>query len=301
MSSKEESKRVKRQGLKIDQWSSKRVKISKSISEDVSEEELKGMMQLVPLEEVYVEALQQLDREDLHQLWTLVKETFSIKHATSDKEKELWVELKRLFEPDFEDQLWTHHQAFMHDPLYWKLYDTCGVHHVSTKDQEIFMLVEKDYPLRKGLATVMISNKIQGRIVGNKMLQGIPTASCDDPTASALCHCYILHNLWCKPYNKVSPIATLNSFKVTITLQAKVVDSTLGNNKEYGHVARECQKSKRAKDAAYHKEKMLLCKQEEAGFQLNTEQADWKDDTDDEPEDQELEAHYVELKRILNS
>nr|GEU37802.1 UBN2 domain-containing protein [Tanacetum cinerariifolium] len=76
--------------------------------------------------------------------------------ATKDKEKELWVELKRLFEPDFEDQLWTHNQAFMHNPLDWKLYDTCGVHHVSTKDQEIFMLVEKDYPLRKGLATVMI-------------------------------------------------------------------------------------------------------------------------------------------------
>nr|GEU79370.1 retrotransposon protein, putative, unclassified [Tanacetum cinerariifolium] len=84
------------------------------------------------------------------------RENQSTKQATRDKEKELWVELKRLFEPDFEDQLWTHHQAFMHDPLDWKLYDTCGVHHVSTKDQEIFMLVEKDYPLRKGLATVMI-------------------------------------------------------------------------------------------------------------------------------------------------
>nr|GEV59647.1 hypothetical protein [Tanacetum cinerariifolium] len=96
----------------------------------------------------FVDMLKQFDREDLHQLWTLVKETFSTKQATRDKEKELWVELKRLFEPDFEDQLWTHHQAFMHDPLDWKLYDTCGIHHVSTKDQEIFMLVEKDYPLR---------------------------------------------------------------------------------------------------------------------------------------------------------
>nr|GFC80543.1 hypothetical protein [Tanacetum cinerariifolium] len=38
------------------------------------------------------------------------------------------------------------------------------------------------------------------------------------------------------------------------------------NCKEYRHVARECQKSKRAKDATYHKEKMLLCKQEETGF-----------------------------------
>nr|GEY97627.1 integrase, catalytic region, zinc finger, CCHC-type, peptidase aspartic, catalytic [Tanacetum cinerariifolium] len=61
------------------------------------------------------------------------------------------------------------------------------------------------------------------------------------------------------------------------------------NCKEFRHVARECQKSKRAKDAAYHREKMLLCKQEETGIQLNTEQADWKDDTDDD----ELEAHYI--------
>nr|GFA66878.1 hypothetical protein [Tanacetum cinerariifolium] len=33
---------------------------------------------------------------------------------------------------------------------------------------------------------------------------------------------------------------------------------------------------------AYHREKMLLCKQEEAGIPLNAEQADWRDDTDDE-------------------
>nr|GEW75144.1 hypothetical protein [Tanacetum cinerariifolium] len=65
------------------------------------------------------------------------------------------------------------------------------------------------------------------------------------------------------------------------------------NCKKFGHVVRECQKPKRAKDAAYHREKMLLCKQEEAGIQLNAEQADWKDDTDDESDDQELEAHYV--------
>ncbi|GJR88956.1 integrase, catalytic region, zinc finger, CCHC-type containing protein [Tanacetum coccineum] len=70
------------------------------------------------------------------------------------------------------------------------------------------------------------------------------------------------------------------------------------NCKEYGHVARECKKPKRAKDVAYHKEKMLLCKQEEARFQLNAEQADWRDDTDDEPEDQQLEAHYLYMAQI---
>ncbi|GJY87919.1 hypothetical protein Tco_0502547 [Tanacetum coccineum] len=57
------------------------------------------------------------------------------------------------------------------------------------------------------------------------------------------------------------------------------------NCKEYRHVSKECQKPKRAKDAAYHKEKMLLYKKEEAGVQLNAEQSDWKDDTDNEPND----------------
>nr|GEX96768.1 ARID DNA-binding domain-containing protein [Tanacetum cinerariifolium]GEY04499.1 ARID DNA-binding domain-containing protein [Tanacetum cinerariifolium] len=52
----------------------------------------------------FVDMLKQMDIEDLNQLWTLVKETLSIRQASSDKEKDLWVELKRLFEPDHKDQ-----------------------------------------------------------------------------------------------------------------------------------------------------------------------------------------------------
>nr|GFB14609.1 hypothetical protein [Tanacetum cinerariifolium] len=162
---KEEEEIFKRKGLMLEQEGAKKMKTSK----EVSQEDLKEMMQLVPVEEVYVKALQvkhpiidweiysegqrtywqiirleghtaayqffvdmlkHFDTEDLTQLWTLVKETLSIRHATSDKEKELWVELERLYEPDVEDQLWTHTQALMHDPVKWRLYDTCGVHHV---------------------------------------------------------------------------------------------------------------------------------------------------------------------------
>nr|GEY57994.1 hypothetical protein [Tanacetum cinerariifolium] len=38
------------------------------------------------------------------------------------------------------------------------------------------------------------------------------------------------------------------------------------NCKEFGHVVRECQKPKRAKDAAYHREKMLLYQELEANY-----------------------------------
>ncbi|GJW96680.1 retrovirus-related pol polyprotein from transposon TNT 1-94 [Tanacetum coccineum] len=51
-------------------------------------------------------------------------------------------------------------------------------------------------------------------------------------------------------------------------------------------------------DAAYHKEKTLLCKQDEAGFKLSADQANWRDDTNDELEDQELETHYLYMAQI---
>ncbi|GJW23676.1 retrovirus-related pol polyprotein from transposon TNT 1-94 [Tanacetum coccineum] len=61
---------------------------------------------------------------------------------------------------------------------------------------------------------------------------------------------------------------------------------------------RAVNKPKRAKDVAYNKEKVLSYKREEAGIQLSVEQVDWRDDTDDEPEDQELEARYLYMAKI---
>nr|GEV87579.1 retrotransposon protein, putative, unclassified [Tanacetum cinerariifolium] len=135
MASKEEGERMKRKGLMLEHESAKKMKTSK----EVSKEDLKEIMQLVPVEEkiirlgehtsvyqLFVDMLKHFDREDLNLLWTLVKETLNIKQASSDKEKELWVELKRLFDPDFKEQLWTHTQALMHDPVEWRLYDTYG-------------------------------------------------------------------------------------------------------------------------------------------------------------------------------
>nr|GFA48889.1 hypothetical protein [Tanacetum cinerariifolium] len=170
--SKEEAERFKRKGIRFKKESVKKLKTSEEVPKEVKtpdevpKEKVKEMMQLVPIEEVYVEALQvkqliiyrkvytegqrsywkitrlggslasyqffvdllkHLDREDLNQLWALVKESLNIKPALIE----------------------------------WKLYDSCEVHHVTSKDNEMFMLIEKDYPLRKGLAIVMICYKLQ--------------------------------------------------------------------------------------------------------------------------------------------
>ncbi|GJY99309.1 hypothetical protein Tco_0516739 [Tanacetum coccineum] len=63
-------------------------------------------------------------------------------------------------------------------------------------------------------------------------------------------------------------------------------------------LCRECRKPKRVKDYAYHKEKMMMCKQAEQGVPLRAEQADWLEDTDEEIDEQELEAHYSYMAKI---
>nr|GEZ81465.1 hypothetical protein [Tanacetum cinerariifolium] len=53
-----------------------------------------------------------------------------------------------------------------------------------------------------------------------------------------------------------------------------------------------------SKDSTYHKEKMMLYKQAEQGVPLQAEQYDWLADTDEEVDEQELEAHYSYMAKI---
>ncbi|GKF43538.1 gag-pol polyprotein [Tanacetum coccineum] len=73
-----------------------------------------------------------------------------------------------------------------------------------------------------------------------------------------------------------------NQRKMTVagareTVGSQVVQQTgiqCFNCKGYGHYAKECRKPKRVKEYAYHKEKMMMCKQAEQGVPLQAEQAD---------------------------
>ncbi|GKC05833.1 hypothetical protein Tco_0997443 [Tanacetum coccineum] len=115
---------------------------------ELSKEELQKLLVIFLVEELVIQPLQvkypiidwevyseDTIRDDLVKLWDLVKERFSTTEPTDDKEKEL----------------------YMHDPLVWRLYDTCGVHHVSSvRGHDIFMLVEKEYPLTRGTLGLMM-------------------------------------------------------------------------------------------------------------------------------------------------
>ncbi|GKB47869.1 retrovirus-related pol polyprotein from transposon TNT 1-94 [Tanacetum coccineum] len=120
----------------LDQGSSKRQKTSensepaeeskKKKDDELSQEELHQLMIVVLEEGMNVEALQTkypiIDWEvytedsridDLVKLWSLVQERFNSTDPIKDKEIKIWVELKRLFEPDVDDELWKYQKHML--------------------------------------------------------------------------------------------------------------------------------------------------------------------------------------------
>nr|GEX63013.1 hypothetical protein [Tanacetum cinerariifolium] len=234
MNSKLESERLKRPGIQLDIERIKKLKTAEALGieptqkqqseepKELSEEEIKKMIELVPVEELYIKALQ----------------------GTSD-----------------------------------------------------FYASGEDYPLTKGLTTLMLSNKLQVdqySEMANELLMKIyiyiyysrqsKITRCLEESSPE----YILAvriNVPTADVYIAKKFATAKDFALLHE------DKIYSESKTHGMLETET-------DASYHKEKMLLCKQEEAGIQLNEEQANWKDDTDDESKDQELEAHYMYITQI---
>ncbi|GKD63898.1 hypothetical protein Tco_1306006 [Tanacetum coccineum] len=124
----------------LDQKSSKRQKTSESSelaeeprdkeADELSQEELQQMMIIVPEQGMNVEALLTkyliIDWEIYTEGTRIIRvrnhtERFNSIEPTDDKEREIWVELKILFKPDIDDELWKL-QKHIHN-LTWRLKD----------------------------------------------------------------------------------------------------------------------------------------------------------------------------------
>ncbi|GKC95694.1 hypothetical protein Tco_1161136, partial [Tanacetum coccineum] len=103
--------------------------------------------------------VEELSQEQLHQMMMVIPVEEKIIRVEGHTEAyQTFDDMLKKFDRDDLDKLWN--LRYMHDTLNWRLYDTCGVHHVSTeRGHDIYMLVEKDYPLTKALMTLMLCNK----------------------------------------------------------------------------------------------------------------------------------------------
>ncbi|GJS12802.1 hypothetical protein Tco_0407274 [Tanacetum coccineum] len=108
---------------------------------------------------IFSHMLKSFSREDLEDLYKLVKAKYESTRPVEDLDLLLWGDLKTMFEPHVEDTVWRNQQDYK--VLEWKLYDSCGVHSLRMQHVYIHMLVEKRYPLTLPTIAHMLNKKIQ--------------------------------------------------------------------------------------------------------------------------------------------
>ncbi|GJW29191.1 hypothetical protein Tco_0046066 [Tanacetum coccineum] len=171
------------------------------LEEDAEKEELKGLLDIIPREEVPIEVesistkfpivdwktyvltetfmyyqvfrgdgssknykilsemLEDFDRQDVEELYRLVKERYSTSRPEGF-DLMLWGDLHTLFEPDEDDEIWKDQHEY--NLLSWRLCDFCGIHILLMENGlAIHMLTEKKYPLSQEMLTKMLSRKLE--------------------------------------------------------------------------------------------------------------------------------------------
>ncbi|GJT75759.1 hypothetical protein Tco_1042484 [Tanacetum coccineum] len=105
------------------------------------------------------EMLYDFDRQDVVELYRLVKERYS----SSKPERYdlmLWGDLHTLFEPDEESEIWMNQNEY--NLISWSLCDFCRVHILLMQNGiAIHMLTEKKYPLSQEMISKMLSKRLE--------------------------------------------------------------------------------------------------------------------------------------------
>ncbi|GKA45987.1 hypothetical protein Tco_0738783, partial [Tanacetum coccineum] len=108
---------------------------------------------------IFNEMLDDFDRQDVVDLHSLVQE----RYETTSPEGYgllLWGDLKTLFEPCREYEVWRNQQGY--NLISCRLFDSCGVH-VLLMDNgiTIHMMIEKKYPLTQEMLSRMINRRLE--------------------------------------------------------------------------------------------------------------------------------------------
>ncbi|GJY08405.1 hypothetical protein Tco_0375459 [Tanacetum coccineum] len=149
------------------------------LEDDTKREDLKSYLDIIPGDDVAIdieslstkadggsknykifsEMLDDFDRQDVLDLHRLVK----ARYMTSSPEGYdlmLWGDLKTLFEPDEEDEVWRNQQGY--NLISWRLFDSCGIHILLMDNGiAIHMMIEKKYPLTQEMLSKMLSRKLE--------------------------------------------------------------------------------------------------------------------------------------------
>ncbi|GJV01685.1 hypothetical protein Tco_1335254 [Tanacetum coccineum] len=127
----------------------------------------KGLYQIVKedgTDTVYINfgaILKDISRDDLTELYRIVMNRYGLDGPEDELEKVFWMYLKNMFkEPLSTDPIWS--LLSQQRIISWRYYDTCRVHCLNLESMDIYMLIERKYPLSAEICKTMLNKKLQG-------------------------------------------------------------------------------------------------------------------------------------------
>ncbi|GJV03350.1 hypothetical protein Tco_1336919 [Tanacetum coccineum] len=141
-------------------------------SDEVSEQDdsvsgEKGVYQIVREDRtdiIYINfgaMLKDISRDDLTELYRIVMNRYGVDGPEDELEKVFWKYLKNMFEePLSTDPIWS--LLGQQRIISWRYYDSCRVHCLNLESMDIYMLIERKYPLSAEICKTMLNKKLQG-------------------------------------------------------------------------------------------------------------------------------------------
>ncbi|GKC90400.1 hypothetical protein Tco_1151049 [Tanacetum coccineum] len=168
----------KRAGTELEQEVTKKQKVDDvqetvEVDDDQEATKIKELMEIIlDEEEIAIDAIPLAVKSPKIVYWKIHKEgkksyyqivrgdgKYGSTRLVEDLDLVLWNDLKNMFEPHVEDVVWRNQQGYK--VLEWKLHDSCGVHFLRMQSMQIYMLVEKKYPLTPPTLSQMLEKKLQ--------------------------------------------------------------------------------------------------------------------------------------------
>ncbi|GJU13106.1 hypothetical protein Tco_1135502 [Tanacetum coccineum] len=105
--------------------------------------------------------LKSISRDDLTELYRIVMNRYGMDGPEDELEKVFWKCLKTMFEePLSTDPIWS--ELGQQKIISWRYYESCRVHCLNLESMDIYMLIERTYPLSAEMCKAMLDKKLQG-------------------------------------------------------------------------------------------------------------------------------------------
>ncbi|GJV49697.1 hypothetical protein Tco_1439909 [Tanacetum coccineum] len=105
--------------------------------------------------------MKSISRDDLTELYRIVMNRYGMNGPEDELERVFWNYLKNMFEePLSTDPIWS--EVGQQKIISWRYYESCRVHCLNLESMDVYMLIERTYPLSAEMCKAMLDKKLQG-------------------------------------------------------------------------------------------------------------------------------------------